>query len=147
MIVDDLDETGNPAETAARCGSSPADRATRWTRPRTSWRPPRSPADDGADRGRRKGHGGAAAHRSNAGDRSDRLRVRGPSSAAGERIRVHVRTAGGHWRVLRRLRLDDTGDASVTVRDRNGNRVTRYRVRLLPNPRLFAFTSKVLRRR
>lgn len=79
--------------------------------------------------------------------RSDRLHVKGPASAAGERIRVHVLNARGHWRVIRKLRLDSDGDASLTVRDHNGNRVTRYRVRLLPNPRLFAFTSKVLRRR
>ncbi|NPD06958.1 hypothetical protein HN031_19970 [Nocardioides sp. zg-1308] len=78
---------------------------------------------------------------------ADRLRVTGPATAAGERIRVHARVADGHWLVVRTLRLDRKGDASLTVRDRNGNRVTRYRVRLLPNARFTAFTSDTFRAR
>jgi hypothetical protein len=80
-------------------------------------------------------------------DGSDRLRIRGPRAAAGERIRIHVLTPGGFWRVLDGLDLDERGDATVVVPDLNGRKVTRYRVRLVPNPRVKAFTSRVLRLR
>ena len=50
--------------------------------------------------------------------------------------------AGGSWRAVKGVELDDAGDASLTVRDVNGDQVTRYRVRLVPNPVAKAFTSR-----
>ena len=84
---------------------------------------------------------------SDAGSESDRLRVRGPASVAGQKAKIHVRTPGGSWRVVKRVVLDDKGDASLTLRDTNGDRVTRYRVRLVPNRVAKAFTSGALRLR
>ena len=31
---------------------------------------------------------------------TDRLKVRGPATVAGQRVRIHVRTPGGFWRVV-----------------------------------------------
>ncbi|GAA1918995.1 hypothetical protein [Nocardioides hwasunensis] len=82
-----------------------------------------------------------------AGPARDRLRIAGSTEVAGQKVRIHVKGARGHWRSVKTLRLDERGNADVTLRDRNGDAVTHYRVRLLPNPDSFAFTSKVLRLR
>ena len=62
-------------------------------------------------------------------------------------MRIHVRAPGGPWRAVKGVALDDTGDASLTLRDTNGDQVTRYRVRLVPNSVAKAFTSGQLRLR
>ena len=80
-------------------------------------------------------------------DGSDRLRVRGPESVAGLRTRIHVRRPGGSWRVAKGVDLDKTGDATVVLTDRNGDEVTRYRVRLIPNRIAEAFSSGASGRR
>ncbi len=83
---------------------------------------------------------------SDAGAQTDRLRVDASAAAAGERLHVHVLTSTG-WRALRTFELDERGRASLTLRDHNGDAATRYRVRLTPNPRLYAATSPSLRLR
>ena len=70
-----------------------------------------------------------------AGTTSDRLRIRAPRSVAGQEVRIHVRTARGTWRAVKERDLNRSGDASVRLVDRNGTRVTRYRVTARPQPR------------
>lgn len=64
----------------------------------------------------------------NNGRKADVLRIDAPGTAVGERLQLFRKNSKGTWdRVLTR-KLGRGGDATVTVRDRNGGKVTEYRV-------------------
>ncbi|WP_435769594.1 hypothetical protein [Nocardioides sp. SYSU DS0651] len=64
------------------------------------------------------------------GGASDRLVVDAPAWVAGERVEVFRKARPGVWRLVRTAKLGRDG-AAFRVEDRNGDRATRYLVRLV----------------
>ncbi|MEI5674954.1 MULTISPECIES: hypothetical protein [unclassified Nocardioides] len=133
VTVDDLAERGRPTETGGQLRVAARGLADR--------------VDATADFGSGKGTAKLRLAGSGNGARADRLRISGPPSVAGERVRVFARSSGGSWRPVKTLRLNDDGDTSLSVRDRNGSQVTRYYVKLLSSLRVTASKSNARRLR
>lgn len=76
----------------------------------------------------------------------DRLRVSAPRSAGGATVKVRAKI-GKKWRVVKRATLNRSGRATLTVRDRNGAKVTRYRVDVLATDDTARSVPKVIRLR
>ena len=77
----------------------------------------------------------------------DVLRVNGPTKAAGATVRLQKKTANGWKNVGQAKSLNSVGNKKFVVRDKNGNKVTRYRAKVSATSDTRADTSNVVRRR
>ncbi len=65
----------------------------------------------------------------------DILKVKAPNIAKGAKVRLQKKVGNGKWRNVGKVkRLDGSGDRQFGVKDRNGNRVTKYRAKVSGTP-------------
>ena len=60
----------------------------------------------------------------------DILRVNAPNIAKGAKVRLQKKVGGKWMNVGKAKKLDGSGDRQFGVKDRNGNRVTKYRAKV-----------------
>jgi hypothetical protein len=77
----------------------------------------------------------------------DVLRVNGPTKAAGAVVRLQKKTANGWKNISQAKVLNSVGNKKFVVRDKNGNKVTKYRAKVAATVDTKADTSNVVRRR
>jgi hypothetical protein len=130
VTVDDLAESGGPTETGSLVAAA-----------KTTKKSATATAAFGSGKGSARLRLGGS---SKAGA-ADRLTVTGPSSVAREGYKLFSRVGSGKWRLVRSGRLNATGDAAVSVPDKNGKAPTSYYVQLLTSARVTGSTSNVHR--
>ena len=84
---------------------------------------------------------------SSKGRAADKLTVSSARTAAGQRVRVYAKSGKGGWKVVKTVRLDRAGRVTAKIKDRNGTKVTSYRVQLIASASVKASTSNVKRLR
>ncbi|WP_162598713.1 immunoglobulin-like domain-containing protein [Nocardioides gilvus] len=81
----------------------------------------------------------------NNGSKADRLKAATSKAAKGAKVRLQRRNAKGKWVTVTTKRLSSRGVANFTVKDRNGRKLTSYRVLLVKTAAVKAATSSVKR--
>jgi hypothetical protein len=77
----------------------------------------------------------------------DILTVKAPNIAAGAKVRLQKKV-GNKWVTIGKVKtLDGSGDRQFGVKDRNGNKVTKFRAKVSATDFIFGDTTPVLRQR
>lgn len=154
VTVDDLVDTGNPAELGGRLradalGDSRESTAdftagppAPVTAPPTPTTTPTTPTTTPTQAKGKLTLTGSSARRG-----KDKLKVTGLPAAAGARVMIMAKAPGGKFHRVKVVTLGPTGKAKLKIRDRNGRTVTRYYATMQATTAVSGATSKVLRLR